>query len=302
MPVGAGPHRRGRPRPRPGGPPGRGRDAERPTRLVRALAGTMPEDMCDRRPCGPSRPTSTPACRPPPAVTAITCCWVRDLFRPHCWQSAGPPGPRRPWTGPRPTSVGTHDFTSFCKAASLKDDGNLCAVDLCSFDWLGDSAIFHVRANRFLHHMVRNLVGTLVEIGQGRRPGGDGPGDPGGPRARPAPAAWRRRRAFFSRKSATPTTCWIPPGGNRPGPRVSAVSAAGRRIRTRTPPIPRKESPREVLHRHGQPGGHQGNQGHGHVRRGDHQPQPHGQGRTTPTPTPCSGRSAPWCRDRSAAR
>ena len=61
-----------------------------------------------------------------------------------------------------------HDFTSFCKASSLKDDGNTCDVTLCGWAWEADRAVFHVQANRFLHHMVRNLVGLLVEIGCGR--------------------------------------------------------------------------------------------------------------------------------------
>jgi tRNA pseudouridine38-40 synthase len=29
---------------------------------------------------------------------------------------------------------------------------------------------FHIAANRFLHHMVRYLVGTLVSMGRGLRP------------------------------------------------------------------------------------------------------------------------------------
>ncbi len=64
---------------------------------------------------------------------------------------------------------GTQDFSSFCKRSSLKKGGNVCRVERCGFQWVDDSAILHVRANRFLHHMVRNLVGTLVEVGRGRR-------------------------------------------------------------------------------------------------------------------------------------
>ncbi len=66
--------------------------------------------------------------------------------------------------------TGEHDFSSFCKTSSLKDDGNRCRIDLCAFEWAGDSAILKVRGNRFLHHMVRILTGTLVEIGRGQRP------------------------------------------------------------------------------------------------------------------------------------
>jgi tRNA pseudouridine38-40 synthase len=65
--------------------------------------------------------------------------------------------------------AGAHDFTSFCKRSSLKDDSNVCAVDLCRFHWSDDSAILEIRANRFLHHMVRTIVGTLLEVGWGQR-------------------------------------------------------------------------------------------------------------------------------------
>lgn len=63
---------------------------------------------------------------------------------------------------------GVHDFTSFCKASSLKAD-NHCHADLCALEWDHNVGILHIRADRFLHHMVRNLVGVLVEVGCGRR-------------------------------------------------------------------------------------------------------------------------------------
>jgi tRNA pseudouridine38-40 synthase len=34
----------------------------------------------------------------------------------------------------------------------------------------GDMVIFDFRANAFLHHMVRNLVGSLVYVGKGSHP------------------------------------------------------------------------------------------------------------------------------------
>lgn len=95
-----------------------------------------------------------------------------DLFRPWCWHVRWPLDRERMDTAAA-ALLGEHDFSSFCKTSSLKDDGNRCRLDLCAFEWADDSAILQVRGNRFLHHMVRILTGTLVEIGRGSRPAGD---------------------------------------------------------------------------------------------------------------------------------
>ncbi|MCY4545100.1 MAG: tRNA pseudouridine(38-40) synthase TruA [Gemmatimonadetes bacterium] len=63
--------------------------------------------------------------------------------------------------------VGRHDFTSFCQATSTAD-GTECEVR--ELDWIEeeDELRLHIEANRFLHHMVRTIVGTAVDIGRGR--------------------------------------------------------------------------------------------------------------------------------------
>jgi tRNA pseudouridine38-40 synthase len=64
---------------------------------------------------------------------------------------------------------GEHDFAGFCRAESRKED-NTCRVTVS--DWRQDGSIicYRVSANRFLHEMVRLLVGTFVAISTGRFP------------------------------------------------------------------------------------------------------------------------------------
>ena len=64
--------------------------------------------------------------------------------------------------------LGQHDCTSFQgPAAGTKNP--VCTIQL--IDWLGDGPLirFTIQADRFLKQMVRALVGTLVEIGHGKR-------------------------------------------------------------------------------------------------------------------------------------
>ena len=65
--------------------------------------------------------------------------------------------------------LGTHDFSAFrsvqCQAASPIRD-----VRGFDVERLGRLVRIRVTANAFLHHMVRNLVGSLVYVGAGRHP------------------------------------------------------------------------------------------------------------------------------------
>lgn len=65
--------------------------------------------------------------------------------------------------------VGTHDFSAFraaeCQARSPIRDLRQVAVTQ-----IGPWVMFEFRANAFLHHQVRNMVGALVWVGLGRRP------------------------------------------------------------------------------------------------------------------------------------
>jgi tRNA pseudouridine38-40 synthase len=69
--------------------------------------------------------------------------------------------------------IGDHSFRSFAKAGQ-EERGDRCTVSLAEWrPWDSVGIEFHITANRFLHHMVRYLVGTLVSIGRGLRPAGD---------------------------------------------------------------------------------------------------------------------------------
>jgi tRNA pseudouridine38-40 synthase len=68
--------------------------------------------------------------------------------------------------------VGTHDFTSF-QGSPTDTENPVCAVTRLTVDRFGDEVIFEVEANRFLKQMVRNIVGTLLEVGRGKLPAGE---------------------------------------------------------------------------------------------------------------------------------
>lgn len=65
--------------------------------------------------------------------------------------------------------LGTHDFSAFrdkeCQAKHPVR--TILSIEVVRKHSL---IIFHIKANAFLHHMVRNIVGTLLPVGQGMRP------------------------------------------------------------------------------------------------------------------------------------
>ena len=74
--------------------------------------------------------------------------------------------------------VGTHGFRGFSvRGTAPAHDDHTCEVRLAR--WRSASAaqpdglVFDIAANRFLHHMVRFLVGTMLDVASGQRPKDD---------------------------------------------------------------------------------------------------------------------------------
>lgn len=66
--------------------------------------------------------------------------------------------------------VGGHSFAAFAKAGQ-PERGTRCAVRSTLWEpWQGLGLSFTITADRYLHHMVRYLVGTMVDVARGRRP------------------------------------------------------------------------------------------------------------------------------------
>ena len=65
--------------------------------------------------------------------------------------------------------VGEHSFKAFAKAGQ-PERGDRCTVHSAEWTETALGLRFSVAADRYLHHMVRYLTGTMVDIGRGRRP------------------------------------------------------------------------------------------------------------------------------------
>lgn len=65
--------------------------------------------------------------------------------------------------------LGQHDFSAF-RAAECQARSPVRNLRRFDVRRSGDVVVFDLEADAFLHHMVRNLVGSLVYVGQGKHP------------------------------------------------------------------------------------------------------------------------------------
>jgi tRNA pseudouridine38-40 synthase len=68
--------------------------------------------------------------------------------------------------------IGRHDFTSFAavdpeRGRECEEVSNVRTVFCSSWHREGEELVYAVRGDGFLHHMVRNLIGTLLLVGKG---------------------------------------------------------------------------------------------------------------------------------------
>ena len=62
---------------------------------------------------------------------------------------------------------GRHDFTSFC-ASACRQENRTRTITSSRVIGNGARIVYRVSADGFLHHMVRNIVGTLLLVGRGK--------------------------------------------------------------------------------------------------------------------------------------
>ena len=65
--------------------------------------------------------------------------------------------------------VGEADFSSF-RAANCQSNSPMRNVLSIGVRRYNDIVVIDIKANAFLHHMVRNIAGTLLDVGSGRQP------------------------------------------------------------------------------------------------------------------------------------
>ena len=67
--------------------------------------------------------------------------------------------------------LGEHDFSAF-RAAECQSITPVKTVKRIDIEKQGNLIVFTFEANAFLHHMVRNIVGSLIYVGKGNHPPG----------------------------------------------------------------------------------------------------------------------------------
>jgi tRNA pseudouridine38-40 synthase len=94
-----------------------------------------------------------------PALDRLRLCWVRRPVDADAMHAAAQ------------SLIGEHDFTSF-RAAECQSSTPMRWLQSVTVARDGEVVEITVRANAFLHHMVRNIAGSLILVGAGERPAG----------------------------------------------------------------------------------------------------------------------------------
>jgi tRNA pseudouridine38-40 synthase len=90
------------------------------------------------------------------------------FFRGVCWP-LGLPLPLDALNAAAARFVGDHSFLAFARTGQ-PERGDRCTVYAADWvPWTPVGVTFRIVANRFLHHMVRYMVGTMVDVARGRR-------------------------------------------------------------------------------------------------------------------------------------
>ena len=89
-----------------------------------------------------------------PALARHRACWIHRPLDEHRMAEAAS------------HLLGEHDFSAF-RAAECQSRTPVRRVEAVEVRRLGDLVFLDVRANAFLHHMVRNIAGVLIEVGIG---------------------------------------------------------------------------------------------------------------------------------------
>ncbi|MBS3915414.1 MAG: tRNA pseudouridine(38-40) synthase TruA [Bacteroidetes bacterium] len=63
--------------------------------------------------------------------------------------------------------IGQKEFICFCKGEA-PNNNYVCDVTFAQWEFDENGAVFTIRANRFLRNMVRAIVGSLIEVGNGK--------------------------------------------------------------------------------------------------------------------------------------
>jgi tRNA pseudouridine38-40 synthase len=144
-----------------------------PRELRRALNAVLPGDVwvaaaCEMHPSFHARRSATARRYSYRVGTGEE---ARSPFRRRWEHAIVRPLDRGALTATAQMLVGEHCFVAFAvRGTAPAGDEHRCRIALAEWRDVDGGFVFEIEANRFLHHMVRFLVGTMLEIAEGHRP------------------------------------------------------------------------------------------------------------------------------------